>query len=260
MRAIGRGDAALLVLDAFRGRELMEDAKSRLRRVVGDEGVAKLDAACVAVFGVGGVGSSCAEALVRGGVGNLMFVDGDEVQLSNVNRQALAFVSTVGRRKVEVMRSMALDINPDARVSVVDEFVLPENLDDVMARIPQPDYIVDAIDTVTSKLALALYAQERGIPIISSMGAANKVNPEKLRYADLFKTENCPLCRAMRKQARAKGIKKLQVLYSCEQPVQVAHEEGAKRRERTNLGTMSYMPPIMGQMIAGFVIQEILAR
>lgn len=237
-----------------------EDAKSRLRRVVGEEGVARLDAASVAVFGVGGVGSNCAEALVRGGVGSLSFVDSDEVQLSNVNRQAIAFASTVGRRKVEVMRDMALEVNPQARIAVVDEFVLPDNLEAIMARIPQLDYIVDAIDTVSSKLALALYAQERGIAIISSMGAANKVNPEKLRYADLFDTKNCPLCRAMRKQARSKGIERLQVLYSCEDPVRVSHEEGAERRERTNLGTMSYMPPIMGQMIAGFVIRSILAR
>lgn len=241
-------------------QEHSEDAKSRLRRVVGEDGVAKLDAASVAVFGVGGVGSNCAEALVRGGVGSLSFIDSDEVQLSNVNRQAIAFASTVGRRKVEVMCDMALEINPQARVAVVDEFVLPDNLEAVMARIPQPDYIVDAIDTVSSKLALARYAQDRGIAIISSMGAANKVNPEKLRYADLFETKNCPLCRAMRKQARSRGIERLQVIYSCEDPVKVGHEEGAERRERTNLGTMSYMPPIMGQMIAGFVIREILAR
>lgn len=241
-------------------RENSEDAKSRLRRVVGEDGIAKLDAASVAVFGVGGVGSNCAEALVRGGVGSLSFVDSDEVQLSNVNRQAIAFASTVGRRKVEVMRDMALEINPKARIAVVDEFVLPDNLEAVMASIPQPDYIIDAIDTVSSKIALALYAQERGIAIISSMGAANKVNPEKLRYADLFETKNCPLCRAMRKQARSRGIERLQVLYSCEDPVKAGHEEKAERRERANLGTMSYMPPIMGQMIAGFVIQEILVR
>lgn len=241
-------------------RENEEDAKSRLRRVVGEAGVAKLDAANVAVFGIGGVGSSCAEALVRGGVGSLSFVDSDEVQLSNVNRQAIAFAGTVGRRKVDVMRDMALQINPSARVSTVDEFVLPGNLEAVMARIPRPDCIVDAVDTVSAKLALASYAQERGISIISSMGAANKTDPEKLRYADLFETVNCPLCRAMRKQARSWGIERLQVLYSCEEPVKVDHEEGAERRERTNLGTMSYMPPIMGQMIAAFVIREILAR
>lgn len=241
-------------------RENEEDAKSRLRRVVGEAGVAKLDAANVAVFGIGGVGSSCAEALVRGGVGSLSFVDSDEVQLSNVNRQAIAFAGTVGRRKVDVMRNMALQINPTARVSMVDEFVLPGNLEAVMARIPRPDCIVDAVDTVSAKLALASYAQERDISIISSMGAANKTDPEKLRYADLFETVNCPLCRAMRKQARSRGIERLQVLYSCEEPVKVDHEEGAERRERTNLGTMSYMPPIMGQMIAAFVIREILAR
>lgn len=237
----------------------VEDAKSRLRRVMGEEGIAKLEEACVVVFGVGGVGASCAEALVRGGVGRLVFVDGDEVQLSNVNRQAIAFQSTVGQRKVDVMCAMARDIYPEVKVEGRDVFVLPENFDEVMSSLPERiDYIVDAIDTVSSKLALAQYAEEKGIALISSMGAANKLDPTKLAFADLYDTQHCPLCRAMRKQARARGIKSLKVLYSCEQPAKPVQEDGSEQDRRACLGTMSYMPPIMGQMIAGYVIRELL--
>lgn len=234
-----------------------EDAKSRLRRVIGDEGVEKLEGSCVAVFGVGGVGSSCAEALARGGVGTLIFVDRDTVSPSNINRQALAFRSTVGKVKVNVMAAMTADINPEARVVTHEAFVL-DNVEEVLRDDPAPDFIVDAVDTVAAKLALARYAADRGIPIVSSMGGANKIDPCALRFADLFETRNCPLCRAMRKRARAEGIERLTVLYSCEQPVQVNEREGADRRERTELGTMSYMPPIMGQMLAGYVIRALL--
>lgn len=239
----------------------MEDAKSRLRRILGEDGVAFLEGCRVVVFGIGGVGGSCAEALVRGGIGHLVFVDGDSVCASNLNRQAIAFQSTIGRRKVDVMCDMARGIYPEVDVEGRDTFVLPDNLGEVMSTIPQKiDYIVDAIDTLSAKVSLARYAQERDIPIISSMGAANKIDPTKLKFADLYKTDHCPLCRAMRKHCRAQGIKKLQVLYSCEEPMAVAHESGSDYRLRTNLGTMSYMPPVMGQMLAGFVIQDLLKR
>lgn len=234
-----------------------EDAKSRLRRVIGDAGVERLARSCVAVFGVGGVGSSCAEALVRGGVGTLVFVDRDVVEPSNVNRQAIAFASTVGRPKVDVMAAMARDINPDVRVFCHEGFVL-DDVDAVLAGMPRPDYIVDAVDTVKAKLSLAQYAQREGIPIVASMGGANKLDPTRLRFADLYETQNCPLSRAVRKQARTAGIERLTVLYSDEPPVKVAEAAGAARRERTELGTMSYMPPIMGQMIAGYVIRDLL--
>lgn len=234
-----------------------EDAKSRLRRVIGDAGVEQLAQSCVAVFGIGGVGSSCAEALVRGGVGTLVFVDRDVVEPSNVNRQAIAFSSTVGRPKVDVMAAMARDINPDVRVFRHEGFVL-DDVDAVLAGMPRPDYIVDAVDTVKAKLSLAQYAQREGIPIVASMGGANKLDPTRLRFADLYETQNCPLSRAVRKQARTAGIERLTVLYSDEPPVKVAEAAGAARRERTELGTMSYMPPIMGQMIAGYVIRDLL--
>lgn len=234
-----------------------EDAKSRLRRVIGDAGVERLARSCVAVFGIGGVGSSCAEALVRGGVGTLVFVDRDVVEPSNVNRQAIAFASTVGRPKVDVMAAMARDINPEVRVFCHEGFVL-DDVDAVLAGMPRPDYIVDAVDTVKAKLSLAQYAQREGIPIVASMGGANKLDPTHLRFADLYETRNCPLSRAVRKQARAAGVEHLTVLYSDEPPVKVAEAAGAARRERTELGTMSYMPPIMGQMIAGYVIRDLL--
>ncbi|WP_172136432.1 tRNA threonylcarbamoyladenosine dehydratase [Adlercreutzia sp. ZJ473] len=234
-----------------------EDAKSRLRRVIGNEGVERLDGACVAVFGIGGVGSSCAEALARGGVGTLVLVDRDVVSPSNVNRQAIAFASTMGRAKVDVMEAMAREINPDVRVVTRQAFVL-DNVGEVLDGAPAPDFIVDAVDTVTAKVALARYAQERGIPIVASMGGANKLDPAQLRFADLFSTQGCPLCRAVRKAARAAGVEALRVLYSPERPVRVEAAAGAARAERTELGTMSYMPPIMGQMLAGYVIRALL--
>ncbi|MCI8467949.1 MAG: tRNA threonylcarbamoyladenosine dehydratase [Eggerthellaceae bacterium] len=237
----------------------MEDAKSRLRRVLGEEGLARLDAACVMVVGVGGVGSSCAEALARGGVGSLVLVDGDEVQPSNINRQAIAFVSTVGRRKVDVMAAMARDINPDVRVVTRDEFVLPEGVPALFAGLPRrPDYVVDAVDTVATKLALAAYAQDAGLRLVASMGGANKSDPTRLRFADVYDTRGDALARSVRKQARGLGIRELEVLYSDEPPLPVEVAADAPRAERPELGTMSYFPPIMGQILAGRVIQALL--
>lgn len=231
---------------------------SRLVRIMGEEGVARLTASKVVVLGLGGVGSSCAEALVRGGVGHVVLVDHDVVQPSNLNRQALAFTSTIGQKKAQVMAAMARAINPQVEAIPVEEFVLAENVPVFMDQwAADADYVVDAIDTISAKLALAEYACAHGTPLISSMGAANKLHPTCLREADLFQTVNCPLCRIMRKEGRKRGIDHLKVVYSCEQPVPVAVEEGATRRERTNLGTASYMPPIMGQMVAGAVLREL---
>ena len=232
---------------------------SRLERIMGRKGLERLTTSTVMVLGVGGVGSNCIEALARGGVGRLVIVDHDVVQESNINRQAIAFRSTLGLPKVEAMRRMIADINPDAQVEALQRFVLaqdvPALLDEYAGRV---DYVVDAIDTVSAKLAIAEYADAHDMRLISSMGAANKLHPECLRVADVFETVNCPLSRIMRKEARKRGIKHLKVLYSCEQPVKVAVREGAERRDRSNLGTASFMPPIMGQMIAGQVIRELV--
>jgi tRNA A37 threonylcarbamoyladenosine dehydratase len=232
-----------------------ESATSRLERIMGRDGLTRLGAATVMVLGLGGVGSNCVEALARGGVGNLILVDHDVVAASNINRQAIAFTSTIGQRKVDATYAMVADINPQAHCTLVDEFLLAENLPDFFERYGTGvDYVVDAIDTISTKLALAEYAQEHDITLISSMGAANKLRPDCFRLADIYDTVNCPMCRVVRKEARKRGIRHLRVLYSCEQPVPVPGEEGATRKERTNLGTASFVPPIMGQMIAGEVL------
>lgn len=259
------GDVPPEVMDACDAACADGEATEKLELVMGAAGLARLAAAHVAVLGLGGVGSNCVEALARGGAGHLFLVDRDIVQASNINRQAIAFRSTLGRRKVDVMRSMVADINPAAAVETRHMLVLRENLGELLDEMAawaradggRLDYVIDAIDTVSAKLALAELAQERGIPLISSMGAANKLHPEALRIADLYDTVNCPLCRIMRKEGRKRGIRSLRVLYSSEEPVRVPARAGAERRERSNLGTASFMPPIMGQMIAGAVLCEI---
>ena len=228
----------------------------RTLRAIGPEGVERLSRATVAVFGLGGVGSSCAEALARAGVGTLVLVDRDAVEESNINRQAIAFYSTIGRRKAEVMAAMVRDISPATRVVAHDAFVTEERVAEFLDA--SVDYVVDAVDTVTTKLALAAHAERCGATYVGSMGAANKRHPEALRFADIYETQTCPLCRAVRKQARKRGIGRMRVLYSSEQPIPVAAAPGAARRERTELGTLPFMPPIMGQMIAGDVIKAIV--
>ena len=228
----------------------------RSARMIGEDGLRRLSVARVAVFGLGGVGSSCVEALARAGVGTLVLVDRDAVEESNINRQAIAFYSTIGKRKVDVMAAMVRDIAPGTRIVAHDAFVTADNVGDFLE--DSVDFIVDAVDTVTTKLALASYAEKCGIAFVGSMGAANKCHPEMLAFADIYQTQSCPLCRSVRKLARKQGIEAMRVLYSSEQPVAVAAAEGSMRRERTELGTLSFMPPIMGQMIAGDVIRSIV--
>lgn len=236
-----------------------EERTSRTRRLLGEEGLRALANARVAVIGLGGVGSACAESLVRTGVGSFLFVDKDVVEPSNINRQAIAFVSTIGQRKVDVMRAMALDINPDAQVDALCAFVLEETIDELLGAFPRPDIIVDAVDTLTAKAAIAGYAERAGVPSVSAMGMANRSDPTALRFAHLFETEGCPFCREMRKICRSRGIADMDVLYSTERPAKVRPAEGAARAEKTELGTHSYMPPVAGLMLAGWVVQRILA-
>ncbi len=237
----------------------MSNATEKLEIIMGKASLETLAASTVLVLGCGGVGSNCIEALARGGVGNLIIVDRDTVSLSNINRQAIAFHSTLGQSKVEVMKAMIHDINPSAQVLALQQFILKENLSEFLDKYAvAADYVIDAIDTISVKLALAEQAQARpSMRLISSMGGGNKLRPECFRFADLYDTVNCPLCRIMRKEARKRGITHLKVLYSCERPVSTTAKEGATRRERTDLGTASFIPPIMGQMIAGEVIKEL---
>lgn len=238
---------------------MAETATDRLRLILGDDGLTRLAAARVAVIGLGGVGSSCAEALMRGGVGRLVLLDRDVVAPSNLNRQAIAFTSTIGRPKAEVMREMALDINPAADVTAVHAFLDKDRLGEQMDELGQVDYVVDAIDTLSQKLRLAQWCQARGVPELSAMGGANKLDPCRLRFARIEDTVNCPLARVMRKECRRRGIRGLRVLYSDEQPVRMeAISDERWMREGSLLGTMSYLPPIMGQMIASRVIRDLL--
>ena len=237
----------------------IDSPTAKLEVIVGKEGVEKLRAATVMVIGVGGVGSSCTEALARGGVGHLVIVDHDVLNPSNINRQAIAFESTMGRRKVDVMEGMIADINPQCQVTKHTEFVLAQNIEKFFEPyLDRVTWVVDAIDTISAKLELASYAQRTGLPLVSSMGGGNKLHPEYFGFADLYDTVNCPVCRIMRKEGRKRGIEHLQVLYSSEVPVETSTREGATRRDRSDLGTMSYIPPIMGQMLAGWVIRQIL--
>lgn len=268
---------------------LPETATSRLEIMWGPVGLARLRDALVVVLGVGGVGSNCVEALMRGGIGRLVIVDGDEVAPSNINRQAIAFVDTVGRRKVDVMREFVEHINPCAQVTALDTFLrakdVPAVLDDIVSTCGEPTCVIDAIDTVSAKLAVATWARDAHVPLISSMGGAMKLDPSQLRICDLFDTANDPLARVMRKECRKRGISRLTVLSSFEKPLTrrgiasgtkqapqppdstestEAAATGKHVDQRTSapakqpLGTASYLPPIMGQMIAGYVIRTIV--
>ncbi|MBR3234127.1 MAG: tRNA threonylcarbamoyladenosine dehydratase [Atopobiaceae bacterium] len=241
----------------------METATDRLKLILGEDRLEQLRTSCVMVLGLGGVGSSCAEALARGGLGSLVLVDRDVVTPSNINRQALAFQSTLGRPKAEVMSAMVADINPSCTVCAVQEFIDKDHVAKQLASLPHPDYVVDAIDTISQKLAIAAWCQEQGIREVSAMGGANKLDPSRLKFAPLEKTQVDPLARIMRKEARKRGIRGLTVLFSDEQPSEVQgkrdaiDERGFVREGASVLGTMSYFPPIMGQMFAGYVIRDL---
>ena len=196
---------------------------SRTELLIGSEGMEQLRGASVLVFGVGGVGSHCIEALARSGIGHLILVDNDTVSLTNINRQSIALHSTVGQYKTKVMKEKIRDIDPAIRVDTYETFVLPDNVETVFRE--QPDYVIDAIDTVTAKLAVIEYAQERGIPVISSMGTGNKLHPELFEITDISKTSVCPLCRVMRRELKARGIAHLKVVYSKEKPVDTSGRE-----------------------------------
>lgn len=230
---------------------------SRTELLLGKEGLEKLRSASVMVFGVGGVGSHCIEALARSGVGKLILIDNDTVSLTNINRQSIAYHSTVGKYKTKVMEERIRDICPEIQVVTYELFVLPDNLETLFTE--KVDYIIDAIDTVTAKLALVEFAKEKNIPIICSMGTGNKLHPEMFEITDISKTSVCPLCKVMRKELKARGIKKLKVLYSKEIPVDIIDRvtEEEKGNRRSLPGSVSFVPPVAGLIIAGEVIREL---
>ena len=244
----------------------MNEAFVRTGLIVGEEGLDKLKNSKVMVFGVGGVGSFVVEALTRSGVGNIIIVDDDTVDISNLNRQIHATEETVGRIKVEVMKERILSINSNCNVTMHKTFILKDNIPEV---IPDDvDYVVDAIDTVSAKIALAEYCESKGIKLISSMGTGNKLDPTMFKIADIYETKICPLAKVMRHELRKRGVKSLKVLYSEEVPQKPAQEKPKTTcnsdpnksiiKKRQVPGSISFVPPVAGMIIAGEVIKDLL--
>lgn len=243
---------------------------SRTELLLGKETMEKLKQSRVAVFGVGGVGGYVCEALVRSGVGAFDLIDDDKVCLTNLNRQIIATRNTVGQYKVDVMKDRILSINPDAQVRTHKCFFLPENADEFP--FEEYDYIVDAVDTVTAKITLIMKAEEKRVPVISSMGAGNKLDASAFRVADIYKTKVCPLARVMRRELKKRGIKKLKVVYSEEKPTRPMEDmaiscrnhcicpPGAQHKctERRDIpGSVAYVPSVAGLILAGEVIKDL---
>ena len=229
---------------------------SRTARIYGDEAIEKLSASRVAVFGVGGVGGFACEALARAGVGAIDIFDKDTVSLSNINRQIIALHSPVGKPKVEIMKERINDINPDCKVNAYTVFYLPENADKY--DLSQYDYIVDAVDTVSAKLEIISRADNLSVPVISAMGAGNKTDPTLFRVADIKETSVCPLARVMRRELKARGIDKLKVVFSTE-TVTISGEKAPESGKMTP-GSLSFVPSVMGLIIAGEVIKDIIKK
>lgn len=210
---------------------------SRTELLIGKDGIEKLQNAKVAVFGIGGVGSFVVEALSRAGVGNFILVDNDTVDITNLNRQIIATKKTLGKPKVEVAKERILEINPDANVESFQEFFMPDSREILDNEV---DYIVDSVDTVTAKIELVVRANKLNIPIISSMGTGNKLDPTKFEVTDIYKTSVCPLAKVMRKELRARNIKKLKVVYSKEEPIKINENS----RENRTPGSISFVPSV----------------
>lgn len=246
---------------------------SRTQLLLGEEAMRKLEQSRVAVFGIGGVGGYVCEALVRSGVGAFDLIDDDKICLTNLNRQIIATRKTVGKYKADVMKERILEINPNAYVTVHKCFFLPENAEEFP--FDEYDYVVDAVDTVTAKIEIIMQAQRKGIPVISCMGAGNKLDGSQFRVADIYKTKMCPLAKVMRRELKKRGVKKLKVVYSEEKPTRPIEDmsiscrahcicpPGAKHKctERRDIpGSLAFVPSVAGPIIAGEVVKDIVGK
>lgn len=243
----------------------MANQFSRTELLFGEAAMDRLAQCRVAVFGIGGVGGYTAEALARSGIGEIDLIDSDTVSLTNLNRQIIALRSTIGKYKVDVMKERILDINPDIKVHVHKCFYLPETKDEF--DFSQYDYVVDAVDTVTAKLQLVEEANAAGVPVISSMGAGNKLDPTAFQVADIYKTSVCPLAKVMRRELKKRGIKKLKVVYSQELPVMSSQEalnsyseeqSETAPKKRSVPGSVAFVPSVAGLIIAGEVLKDLI--
>jgi len=249
---------------------MLQHSLSRTELLIGKDALDKLAKSKVMVFGVGGVGSFTVEALARAGVGNLILVDDDTVCLTNLNRQIHATYKTISKNKVEVMKERVLSVNRNCNVETIQVFVTPDNLEEI---IPDDvDYVVDAIDTVSAKIALAVYCEQKGIKLMSSMGTGNKLNPAEFKVADIYNTKVCPLAKVMRYELRKRGVKKLKVVYSEEMPRKPKVEDvvtcktgcvctgGTKKcsAKRQIPGSVSFVPSVAGMIIASEVVKDLI--
>ena len=237
---------------------MQEKWNQRTEMLIGKAAVQKLEKAKVAVFGIGGVGSFVVEGLTRAGVGNLVLIDPDDISITNLNRQIHATHRTIGKNKVEVMKQRILDINPDANVEIYKENEFEDGEENIINS--SFSYVVDAVDTVTTKIRLVEKAKKENVPIISCMGTGNKLDPSKFEITDIYKTTVCPLAKVMRKELRKRNIQDLKVLYSKEEPIKVDTdiEESNLDRKKSVPGSISFVPSVAGLMIAGEVIKDII--
>ena len=228
---------------------------NRTEILIGKENMEKLKNSSIIVFGVGGVGGNCIEALVRAGIGRITIVDNDKVSITNLNRQLIALRSTINRSKVDVMAERIKDINPDCSTQAINGFLLPDNINDY--NLNEYSYVVDCIDTVSSKIALAVYCEKYNIPLISAMGAGNKLDNTDFKVADIYKTINCPLAKVMRRELKNRGVKHLKCVYSPELPIK-PQETDEETNKRMTPGSISYVPSVCGLIMAGEIIRDIL--
>ncbi len=235
----------------------MQEQFVRTSLLLGEEAIDALATKRVAVFGIGGVGGHVCEALVRSGVGHFDLIDKDEVSVSNINRQLVATLSTVGRSKAEVMKEHMLDINPEVDVRIHNCFFLPDNADEF--DFSEYDYVVDAVDTVTAKVELVMRCKANNVPIICAMGAGNKLDPTRFRVADIYETTICPLARVMRKEMKKRGVEKLKVVYSDEKALTPLKENEDPVR-RSTPGSTAFVPAVAGLIIGGEVVKDLTAE
>ena len=238
---------------------MAEHSLTRTELLIGNDGLNKLRKSKVIVFGVGGVGGFAVEALARAGVGEITVVDNDTISLTNLNRQIIATYDTIDKAKVEVIKERIQSINKDCRVITRQVFVSNDNIEEIVPKAI--DYVVDAIDTVSAKLGLAEYCYKNNINIMSSMGTGNKLDPTQFKVSDVFKTQVCPLAKVMRCELRKRGVEKLKVVYSEEMPLKPKSEYSSEVKgtaKRPVPGSMSFVPPVAGMIIAGEVIKDIL--
>ena len=233
----------------------MEDKFSRTEMLIGNEGMKKLNDAKVAIFGIGGVGSFVCEGLARSGIGNFILVDYDKIDESNINRQLIATVKTIGKYKVDLMKERILEINPNANVEVYKEFYMSDSKTDIITK--DLSYAVDCVDTIMAKIAIICNCNAIDVPVISSMGTGNKLDPSMFEVADIYETSVCPLARIMKKDLRKRNIEKLKVVYSKENPINTNDCAINQNRKYKVKGSISFVPSVAGLIIAGEVIKDI---